>query len=219
MNGLYWFAFVVGVGMFLFSLAADIFGDADVDAGGVDVDLNADVDIDMHVDADAHVDADGHAGHDTADFRILSIRNATYFLFAFGVTGVVLTWLTGGARPLVTVAAALALGTTGAAISTLAFGWVRRTEAGDLPSDRGWLGLTGRVMLPLSLEGSGKILVVRGGREHELLARPFDRDPVSPEDWVHVTILDMKSGVALVAPGDPALEEPERRRIAPPSEA
>jgi hypothetical protein len=213
MNGLYWFAFVVGVGMFLFSLAADIFGDADVDAGGADIDVDADVDVDVHVDAD------GHAGHDTADFRILSVRNATYFLFAFGVTGVILTWLTGGTRPFVTVGVATALGITGAAISTLAFGWVRRTEAGDLPTDRGWIGLTGRVMLPLSMEGSGKILVVRGSREHELLARPFDRDPVNPEQWVHVTILDMKSGVALVAPGDPALEEPERRRIAPRSEA
>ena len=211
MNSLYWFAFVVGVGMFLFSLAADIFGDADVDGGDIDVD--ADVDVDVEADADHDAGAEG------TDFRILSVRNATYFLFAFGVTGVLMTWLSGGGQPLLTAAVSVALGITGAAISTLAFGWIRRTESGELPTDRGWIGLTGVVTLPLTAHGTGKIQVERQGREHELLARPFDDGRADPGGWVRVTILDMQQGVALVAPGDPALEDTEKRRIAPGSEA
>jgi hypothetical protein len=210
MNGLYWFSFIVGVGMFVFSLAADIFGDADVDAGDVDLDVDADVDADMGAGADH--EAGG------ADFRILSIRNGTYFLFAFGVTGVLLTWLSGGGQPVVTAAVAVALGITGAAISTLAFGWVRRTESGALPTDRGWIGLSGVVTMPLTMAGTGKIMVERGGREHELLARPFDEDRDDAQQWVRVLILDMQHGIALVAPGDPALEGSEKRRIAPISE-
>jgi hypothetical protein len=97
---------------------------------------------------------------------------------------------------------------------------MKRTETGRLPDDRGWIGLTGQVMLPLSVAGTGKILVTREGREHELLARPFDREPDAPERWTRVLVLDMQQGVALVSPGDPALENTEmRRRIAPETES
>lgn len=216
MNALYWFALVVGVGMFLFSLAGDLFGHGDVDVG-TDVDVDADIGLDADAGADVDHDGDGH--HDTEGFRIFSVRNATYFLFAFGVTGVLLSWIWGGARPLLTAAFASVLGLTGGAISTLAFGWVRRTEAGQLMGDRGWIGLTGRVTLPLSAGGTGKVLVERGGREHELLARPFEREPDRPEDWVEVMVIDMQQGVALVSPRDPALDNPGMRSITPRSES
>jgi len=219
MNALYGFALVVGVGMFLFSLMADLFGGTDVD-GGADVDLH--VDADLHLDADA--DADVHVDHDTdgheaAGFRILSIRNATYFLFAFGVSGTLLTWMWHGRDAVLTAVFSVLLGLLGGAISTFAFGWMKKTETGRLPGDRGWIGLTGRVTLPLSVDGTGKILVVREGREHELLARPFDSEPAAPERWSRVLVLDMQQGVALVSPGDPALENPEvPRRISPETE-
>ncbi|MGD8278273.1 MAG: hypothetical protein PVH00_09620 [Gemmatimonadota bacterium] len=222
MTALYGFALVVGVGMFLFSLAADLFGGADVDGGG-------DMDVDLHVDADLHLDADADAdlqldhaadGHQAAGFRILSLRNATYFLFAFGVSGSLLTWLWGGQDTVLTAVFSLLLGLLGGAISAFSFGWMKKTETGRMPGDRGWIGLTGRVTLPLSADGTGKILVTRGGREHELLARPFDQAPDSPERWSRVLVLDMQQGVALVSPGDPALENTEvRGRISPETES
>jgi hypothetical protein len=61
-------------------------------------------------------------------------------------------------------------------------------------------------------------MVERDGREHELLARPFEEDRDDAQQWVRVLILDMQHGIALVAPGDPALEGSEKRRIAPISE-
>ncbi len=202
MNALYWFALIVGVGMYGFSLAADFLGHTD---------------IDTHADAEMH-----HGGAEDkggGSFRILSIRNMTYFLFAFGVTGVLLSWLWGGSRGLLTAVLATTLGATGGAISSLAFGWIRRTEAGVLPGDHGWVGLTGLVLLPLSSDSTGKIVVARGGREHELLARPFDPRAERPDSWASVMVIEMQQGVALVAPLDRAMDNPEMARIAPTSES
>ena len=180
MTALYWFALVVGVGMYLFSVFADTTG--------------AHGDVDGHV----HVDGDHHSGLDS--YKLLSLRNATYFLFAFGVTGVALTWMWGGTRGILTAMLALGIGAIGAGISTAVFGWLRKSESGDMPGDRAWLGATAQVLLPLSAGGTGKILVSRGGRAQELLARPFDHDASSPETWSSVLVLEIRDGIALVAP-------------------
>jgi hypothetical protein len=202
MTALYWFALVVGAGMYVFSLAADFSGHADLGDG--------------HADVDAH---HGNGDDGVHGYNILSIRNATYFLFAFGVTGVLLSFIWGGERGLLTALLSTVLGIAGGAISTFAFGWVRRTESGYLPDDRGWVGLPARVTLPLSTTGTGKILVTRQGREHELLAQPFDSDAPGPEHWSNVMVIEMRQGIALVQPNDPALENPDVPQIAPTSES
>jgi len=204
MNALYWFALIVGVGMFLVSIGADFLGGADV-----------------HADSDVHVGGDiDHAGdHGVDGFRILSIRNATYFLFAFGVSGVLLSWLWGGTRGVLTAIVSTLLGIGGGAISSVAFGWMKKTESGTMMGDAGWVGLEGRVTLSLTSGGEGKIEVVRGGRSHELLARPFDARPDRPEEWTDVMVIDMQQGVALVAPRDPELSGGENPRIAPTTES
>jgi hypothetical protein len=181
MTALYWFAMVVGVGMYLFSVFADTTG------------AHADTDAHIHVGSDHH-GADG--------YQILSLRNATYFLFAFGVTGVALNAMWGGSRSWLTAILALAVGALGATISTLAFGWLKKSESGEMQGDRAWLGATGDVMLPLSNSGTGKIFVSRGGRSQELLARPFDGDATDVERWSKVLVLEIRDGIALVAPNE-----------------
>lgn len=180
MTALYWFALVVGVGMYLFSVFADTTG--------------------AHGAVDGHVDAGADHHHGLDSYKLLSLRNATYFMFAFGVTGVSLTWLWGGARGLLTALLAVAIGALGAGISTVVFGWLRKSESGEMPGDRAWLGATAQVLLPLSGRGTGKILVSRGGRAQELLARPFDDDASNPETWSSVLVLEIRDGIALVAP-------------------
>jgi hypothetical protein len=198
MSALYWFAFVVGAGLLALSLFGDILGDVD----------GLDVDVDVDVDADSHV-GDG--------FAILSTRNLTYFLFGFGATGVLLGWVgTGG---IMTAAVATFVGLTAGAISAAAFGWLGRTESGQLLDDAGWAGRSGRVIVPLSAVGTGKITVERGGRSHELLARPFGDLEANPHNWATVLIVEMDDGVALVTP-EPGAVPPteERRRITPKTE-
>lgn len=182
MTALYTFAMVVGVGMYLFSVFADSSG------------THADV------DGDVHVGGDHHHGLDT--YKLLSLRNATYFLFAFGVTGVALNWIWGGVRGWLTALLSIFIGAVGASISTLVFGWLRKSESGGMAGDRAWLGASAQVVLPLSAGGTGKIVVSRGGRAQELLARPFDDDASSPENWSNVLVLEIRDGIALVAPQD-----------------
>jgi hypothetical protein len=175
---LYTFALVVGVGMYLFSIFSDVH---------------------HHVDIGGAHGLDHH--HDSEGFQILSMRNATYFLFAFGVSGVLLRWMWQGEKSLLTALLATTVGIAGGAISAFTFGWLRKTESGGLPTDRSWVGLPGRVTIPLTSGGTGKILVNRSGHEQELLARPFEPDAPLPERWTDVLVIEMQSGVALVAPG------------------
>jgi len=182
MTALYWFAMVVGVGMYLFSVFADTTG--------------------AHGDVDGHIHVDGDHHHGLDSYKLLSLRNATYFLFAFGVTGVALNWWWAGTRGLLAALLAFAIGVVGAGLSTVVFGWLRQSESGDMPGDRAWLGATGEVLLPLSTGGTGKIFVSRSGRSQELLARPFDSDASNPERWSNVVVLEIRDGIALVAPNE-----------------
>ena len=194
MTALYWFAMVVGVGMYLFSVFADTHGHGD--AGG---------------------DAGDHS-HAMDGYQILSLRNATYFLFAFGVTGVALNWMWGGTRNFFTALLALGIGILGASISTFAFGWLRKSESGEMPGDRAWLGATAEVVLPLSAGGTGKIFMSRSGRSQEMLARPFDSDAANPEQWSHVVVLEIRDGIALVAPNEELTLDDEAPRLGAPTE-
>lgn len=176
MATLFWFALVVGAGLLLFSLLADADGGAD----------GADLVVDAGADA-----ADAHG------FELLSVRTLTYFMFGFGATGVLLG-LTGASLPL-RVVIALVVGMLSGGLSAAAFGYLSRTQSGALLDDDTLVGLVGQVTVPLSRTGTGKIEVMRGHRELELLARPFDRDPETPESWTSVVIVDFEGGIARVS--------------------
>lgn len=187
MASFYWFALVVGAGLLLFSLG----GDTDsLDGGGDGLD---------------------HGAH--ADTRIFSIRTITYFLFGFGATGALLGLAWRAERPLATAALALLVGSFSGAMSAVTFRYLGRTESGGLPDDASLVGRVGRVILPLGPARIGKIEVERGGREIELLARPFEAEPVAPETWSTVVIVDMDGGTALVSPMNESLESTEHDRL------
>lgn len=180
MEGLYWFSLIVGGGLLAVSALGDVFG------GGVDAD--ADVDV-----------------GDTDALRIFSIRNATYFVFAFGATGLLLEWLWDGARSALAAVVAAAVGLTSVALASAAFAYVRTHDSGTRPSDESFVGTTGRVSLALARDRSGRVVVRRGNREFELRARSFDPEAPHPERWTRVVVVAMEDGTALVAP----LEEPD----------
>lgn len=135
-------------------------------------------------------------------FEWLSLRTLTYFLFVFGGVGAVLarSW-SAAAAPIVFVVA-LAAGIGVAAAASLTFGYLRRTSSGDRNSDESFVGLTGRVSVPLPPKGTGKVMVERGDRTFELLARPLDGSAGDPSRWQSIVIVEMRRGVAFVAPSD-----------------
>lgn len=53
----------------------------------------------------------------------------------------------------------------------------------------------------------------RGGRSQELLAQPFDDGAANPELWLSVVILEIRDGVALVAPNDELSPETDAPRL------
>lgn len=181
MFSLYVFSLVVGGGMLLFSVVGQ-----DVDDVG-----------------------DAHAGHGHDAFKVLSLRTLGYFLFGFGAVGTMLAKLwSSAAAPLVFV---VALGTglaVGAAVS-LVFRYLAQTESGVREGDESFIGLTGRVTVPISSgSGIGKVLIERGGRTFELMARPLETAEQPPAKWKSVIVVEMHRGTALVAPvDDPAVRE------------
>lgn len=187
MANIYWFTLVIGGGLLLFSLLGDIFG---ADAGEIAGD----------------VEGSGHGAGDTGTsswLSNLSLRNMTYALFGFGLTGVALDFIWHGARPLPTLLSAVLAGLLAARLNALVLGYIRRTDSGGLAGDDTISGLVGRVTLPLAAGGTGKIEVERGGREYELLARAYEAGVEEPEQWTSVVVVAMDDGVALVVPLDP----------------
>lgn len=179
---LYVFALAVGGGLLAFSA----FGDAD-----------------HH-----HHGPLDHAGEHGPAAQWLSLRTLTYFLFVFGGTGAALSrfWPVATA-PLVFVVALLAGVAVGATV-TAAFNYLRRSESGHREGDDSFVGLSGRVTLPIAVGGAGKVVVTRGDRTFELLARAYDRASGPSTSWNDVIVVEMERGTALVAPlDDPAVRE------------
>ncbi|MEX0908643.1 MAG: hypothetical protein WDZ58_02665 [Gemmatimonadaceae bacterium] len=177
MLSLYLFAVLLGGGLLLFSLL-----------GG---------------DSDADVDA-----FDSGNpMQYLSLRTLTYFLFVFGGVGAILTWSWTRAAALLVLPVAVAAGVLVAALASATFGYIRRTNSGDRDSEQTFVGLTGRVSVAMGEGGLGKVLVHRGDRVHELLARPFDA-ATGYVFGTSVVVVEMNHGTALVTPIDPiALQE------------
>jgi membrane protein implicated in regulation of membrane protease activity len=186
---LYLFALIVGGGLLVFSLL----GGHDTHGGDV-----------------GHVGHVGHGAHHGDDNPIqwLSLRTVTYFLFVFGGVGAVLSWSWHNVTAPLVLLLAASSGVGVAAAAAASFGYLRKTDSGEPDSDDSFVGLTGRVTLPIGSAGTGKVLVHRGDRSYELLARPFDKVTADAAKWKSVIVVEMNQGTALVAPlEDPALQE------------
>jgi membrane protein implicated in regulation of membrane protease activity len=169
---LYWFALIVGGGILAASLFGDLFG-ADID--------------------DPDTGGDAHAA------KILSLRNLTYFLFAFGATGVALNWISPMNAGL-TAAIAGAVGIAAAAAAAILLNYVQRTESGERAAEDSFVGCMGRLTLPFGEDHAGRVMIRRGDREFELRAQPFDADATRARIGTGIIVVEMDGGTALVAP-------------------
>ena len=182
MNFFYWLALVLGGGLLGLSLLSSSFGaHSDTHLGGMDgVDL---------------------AHHDDFDWgKLLSLRNLTYLMFGFGATGVLLRLIWGGEKSLLTALAATATGAAAWLASATLFGYLKSSESGERLSDRVLVGRVGQITLPLLPGGTGKVQVTRSGQTQELLAKPMDESEANPQAWGTVVIVEMRDGIAFVAP-------------------
>jgi len=227
MVAFYVFSLVLGGGFLGLALLGDLFGGhGDVDLStdvsldtdvsfDTDVSLDTDVGVDAHFDtevASVHVDAAGggdgaHAvshGSGVAA-KIFSVRTVIYALFGFGAVGTLLTWVL-PASPAATATFAVIGGVLSGGLINAAFGWVKRSESGAVSGEESFVGHTARVTLPLAASG-GKVVVETLGHTVELRALPHESAVTQgdPATWRSVVVVEMRKGVALVAPVPPEL--------------
>lgn len=227
MVAFYIFSLVLGGGFMALSLLGDLFGGHDVSMS-TDATLDADVGFDAHLETDAghlevgggsvdtdmgsgevgdiHADAElaGHGGDLHASqvaSKIFSIRTVIYSLFGFGAVGTLLTYAFHSASAGTTAAFAVVGGVLSGTLVNAAFGWVKHSESGALESEGTYSGQPGRVTLPL-VGAAGKVVVSHAGREVELRALPHPSalEQGDPTSWTAIVVVEMKEGVALVAP-------------------
>lgn len=176
MGGLYLFSLVVGGGLLLLSMLGNVLGGDLPHDAGIDADL------------------------DGGGTKLLSLRTATYFLFGFGGVGTALSWLWEGEGAGLAFGLALGSGTVLGGLASLVFRYLRASESGAQETEASFVGLLGTVTVPLSEHGMGKVLVHRGTRVIELMARPHGGGGAGTEQWTQVVIVEMERGTALVAP-------------------
>lgn len=181
----YIFSLVVGGGL----LALNLFGDF------LDSDVDADAGIDLDGDADAI-----SGGSEIA--RLLSLRSLVYALFGFGGAGLVLHLIWAGAQPVLTalIAGGMGLG-SGALVSTV-FGYLKRTEAGEIQGERALVGLSGKIVMAIGDGETGAVRIRSGERQYQMRARADLPSGAARalEAGRAIVVVDVKDGVALVTP-------------------
>lgn len=204
MLGIYILAAMLGGGLLLFSILSGAHhGDGDLDVSGMDVEVDGGLDHDV---GDVHADHDMDTAHDAAGQLFLGLfrpRNIIYFLAAFGLTGVLLTW--SGTSESTALGLSLAMGGGAMVLTHAVFTWLRRSEIGlDTMSEAEVEGREGRVVLPLAPGQPGRVVCVVGDREHYLTARLASDVRRSLAAGEEVVVLSMEGGVAEVIPFDMA---------------
>ena len=162
------------------------------------------------VDAAIDIDADVDSGLDAGDFaRLFSLRAIVYALFGFGAAGTVLHAIWGGARPGLTAALAGAMGLASGALISAVFGYLQRTESGAIQGETALVGLRGEVRMSISEGGIGQVRIESGARQYRIRARADDLDgaAMTLEAGRPVVVVDVKEGVAVVAPVEMKLLE------------
>lgn len=216
---------VGGVFVGLSSLGAigkdvDAHADHEFDLGGdmdLDADLDADLDIDADMDADVGVDVDhdfdaSHAltvadashgiepskrGKRRVWLPVMSFRFWTFGSAFFGLTGTLLTTLTGTGAAIV-VALSSATGVSVGSLSAWMVRWLRQ-PVGESMRLSDYTGQVGELVLPLREGGITRIRLKVQEREREMLARAVE--PTALPKGTRVIVLGVdENGQAQIAP-------------------
>lgn len=154
---------------------------------------------------------EGDVGGGVADgvAKLFSLRTIVYGLFGFGATGAVLHLLWSGARPGTAALAAGAVGVVSGGLASAVFAYLKSSEAGRMPGEESYVGLTGKVIVAVGAGSPGTVSVERGGRRYRVRARAhgLEGEGGSLPEGRPVVVVEMKDGVAMVAPLDAKLLE------------
>ncbi len=192
--------------------------DADIDAD-IDADVDADIDADVDGDADVgHGDADHGSLADAAEADadallhverrqvarrrrrpilglLASLRFWTFFTTFFGLTGAVLEGLA-LTTAIPAMILALTMGILSGATATIVLRRLAADSTGVAASVRDYVGLSGRVLVPIRRGGLGKIRLQLKGTTVDMLATTEDDDVLEPGE--SALVIEMRETTAVV---------------------
>lgn len=139
---------------------------------------------------------------DVHGFKILSLRNLTYFLFAFGGVGTLATLMNISPNPVVVFVASILTGAFVGGITAATFHYVEWSESGEEPDESSFVGMRGTITVPIHpTEKKGKAVIQRNHRTFTLPVVPHDSmGEQDPSAWTDVEVVEMRSGTAYVRP-------------------
>ena len=192
------------IGTFIFGailiLTSILFGgdkeiDKDIDLGSVDIDAEGDIDVDADGDGDAHF---GHNLDDAGNIiwsPFLSLRFWTFFLGAFGLSGILMTQM-GSTEPFVGISSSI-LGFAIGYGTALLFQYLKKNSVTLETSSASFVQQEGQVTLPIRIGKQGKIRIKINKEITDLIAITQDNRDI--EIGSKVIIISMKDGVANVS--------------------
>ncbi|MGI8985134.1 MAG: hypothetical protein ACR2HM_11500 [Acidimicrobiales bacterium] len=182
MTGFYLFAAAAGVPLVVwFLVAGDDSGQDDVGGGGSGDGIGA------------------------VMFRMLPLSTIAFALAAFGVAGLALG--VAGAGGGATFVAALIAAVVAGVLNSSLFAYLRRSESTTEVGDDQLAGKIGRVVVPVSSDRRGRISVTVGGQQIHLSALAAPGAPAALEMGDRVLVVEVRNGIASVAPLDPELNQ------------
>ena len=192
----YIFCAIIGIPLTaLFALGG---GDADVDAGGFDVDLDVGSDIDF---GGGDV---GGLGDFTGLIKRIPVSSYTMFLAFFGGVGAVSTWV--GVGVLSALIAAVVVGVFAAGFNAALFGVLRNTANDSSLTDRELEGRVATVSIPIEGGKRGRIWIDTGSERLQITASSIDGIEADFVRGDEVVIVEMEAGTARVIAIDPELQ-------------
>ncbi len=140
-----------------------------------------------------------HAMDDVGLLAVFSLRNLTWASFAFGGIGI-LAVLT--QRSIATqLISSLVVGIVTLLGVHALFQFLKKSEAGDLPSDGHVFGTPAELVLPFNDAGLGMVSFRANGQVHEMPARRSDEAlHLDAEKFVSCRIEYIENGIAVVQP-------------------
>lgn len=139
--------------------------------------------------------ADTDTGSDGGFFSWISLSAVSFGAVFFGLAGLITVWVGLSALPGVLIAAGV--GVLGGSFHNALFGWLRRTEASSEVTNRDLVGSGAMVVLEVSTEHRGQIVLDAAGARHRVSASPANREDRF-DKGERVTVVGVDGAIALV---------------------
>ncbi len=161
---------------------------------------SADFDVDIDPDIDIDLDTDGGPSLAGSGLELLgalfSLRSIMFFAAFFGLAGMLLLWV--DASSFLALILAIGIGLFAAFVNVKLMQYLKRTSSSSQLKNTRIEGNTGRVTVPISATGRGKVSVDIDGQRLSLVASPFTDKDHEFAVGDTVVIVEVKNGSAFV---------------------